>query len=340
MIAACRLAMLSLLILSKSMTTLARAQIELQPTQELAVPNQPGSHVIMSPVKCDTAGALYMQLPDPKHFLAGPLLKISSDGKDVVRYSLDSVPDIKEVAVMDFAVGSTGEVYFLVSSNGNAYVLRFDRDGTYDSTIRLRQDFAPSRIGIFGTGDLFISGMKTRSAASSQRAPASALVSSQGEVLKYIMLRRDLKSSARQKQKWSSQLSDRDFEQAVTGSFIESVDDGNVYVARRTPKGPIFVVSPSGALVRTISLKPPTNAELSDIRVSHGRIAAMFVRKGGSGGIERVIFSVIDASTGRAIAEYYHSSASLGAALACYVPNTFTFLASDESLRIIRAEPQ
>jgi hypothetical protein len=283
-----------------------------------------------------------MQLPDPKHFLGGPLLRIAPDGKTTLRFSLESTAELADASVSDFAIGPSGEVYLLLSRpNDSQYLARFDKAARFVSKTRLDKDFELTRFGLFASGDFLATGRDAAASASgSNLAAETVILDSQGQLLRKVELPGDVTPRSVPTDTKTSSY-DKNYARTVLGSFIESSDDGNAYLGRRSPAGPIYIISPGGEVIRRISLKPPDNAELTDIRVSHGRLAAMFLQRTNkpSASISRVIFSIIDVHTSETIAEFAHSSAQLGAALGCYVPDEFTFVTttSDDMLQIARA---
>jgi hypothetical protein len=319
------------------------AQVALKITSVTPIENQ-GRTALMSPFKCDESGRIYVQLPDPKIFMNGPLLRISADGKNTVRYSLDFLQDVPGASIADFAVSPTGETSVLIAAEGNrAYVARFDSDGKFLSMLKLEKEFEAHRIGVFATGDFVVTGSlaNPRATAANLQHAFTGLFDTQGRLLKEILPSRDIKPNKSEGKRLGGP--DKDYDRAISGSILE-LADGNLYLARLSPSGPVYVIAPSGEIVRRISLQAPEQTQLSSIKVSHGRLVAMYIRHKNklTGEIDHVVFSVLDSQTGREYAKYRHSSAALGVALACYTPETFTFLATagDQSLQIIRAEPE
>ena len=135
---------------------------------------------------------------------------------------------------------------------------------------------------------------------------------------------------------------DRDYQRALELSEAHNADDGRVYLMRYATGAPVFAISETGE-VKAIKVGAPDGAYLSSIAVSGGKLANMFVRKKipGEAPIAEVIFSVIEVNTAQRTGEFYHRSASLGAAFACYRRGIFTFVKSDSGnqLQIIRAAP-
>jgi len=104
------------------------------------------------------------------------------------------------------------------------------------------------------------------------------------------------------------------------------------------------VLAPDGRVLHTLRLSPPKGDSLSAVKLGKGRVVAEFTeRSKNSSAISRVLLQVLDATTGEKYAEYYHSSARIGSALACYEPDDFSFLAVDSSngaVVLVHAHPQ
>ncbi|HXE90192.1 MAG TPA: hypothetical protein VNK82_04435 [Terriglobales bacterium] len=101
-------------------------------------------------------------------------------------------------------------------------------------------------------------------------------------------------------------------------------------------------MSAAGELLRTLQLTPPESFRLREIKVGQGRIAAVYTRRPDRNRGETtsaVTIAVIDAVTGEKQAEYFHQSPELGLGLACYTPDTFTFVGADRQgyLELIHA---
>ena len=127
---------------------------------------------------------------------------------------------------------------------------------------------------------------------------------------------------------------------AVSGGKIRLGDDGNVYLMRRTSPATIYVISPSGELVRTVKIEPARHGWASvDMQVSNERIAVEFsdcsaARCDGS------VFAVANAVSGERLTDY--TDEPRFGTLVCFAaaPERFTFLtvSKDNVLQVINAE--
>lgn len=126
-------------------------------------------------------------------------------------------------------------------------------------------------------------------------------------------------------------------------SSAETSEDGNIYLMRNTPSGPVHVISPSGTVRNSISLIPPKGARLSTVKVASGRLVALYIRDNPDReGIGQVILSELDLSNKVKIAEYSHSNFHIGSVLACAAPPIYTFLGADEAghLTVVKTTPE
>jgi hypothetical protein len=116
--------------------------------------------------------------------------------------------------------------------------------------------------------------------------------------------------------------------------------DGNLYVMRRSSPALVYVIAPSGKIMRTLKIAAPVRgAAPSAFHVSGNRLAISFWNEES----QSQTIMVADAQTGRMIASYSDPT-GLETSFACYSANegVFTFLKLGEgnALEVIRAEAQ
>src|SRR6202011_2748542 len=63
------------------------------------------------PIKTDLDGNIYLRLYETGQIRGGPILKVSSDGKKTVRFSLNGQGNVG--GIQDFSPGTNGELYML-----------------------------------------------------------------------------------------------------------------------------------------------------------------------------------------------------------------------------------
>lgn len=130
---------------------------------------------------------------------------------------------------------------------------------------------------------------------------------------------------------------------AIDFSQTSAGEDGNIYLMRWTSPAIIYVISPSGEVIRRLSVAAGDDfATPMTMHVSGRRIAVLFMHP------ERpeTIVKIVDLE-GNEISTFTASSKDavrLGGALACYMSdqNRFTFLSTtkDQRLRFTFAEPR
>lgn len=324
----------------------AQRPTELKRTGSVATSEIAASLVV--PVKCDPdenpVARIAADTPG-----AGPVISISRDGKRVTRFSLEATPDrFQQARISDFAVGPNGALYLLVRLGPDAHVLRFDSSGRFSSEFQVSEAVGPTQIAVFKTGDLLIAGGPPPNLPTNL-AHANAFIgifNESGQLYRKLDLPKDVGPAVELKEKspvgdarGKVAPRDRTFEEAIALSSMELADDGNIYLMRHTPSGPIYAIGPAGDIRNRISLNPPKGAYLSAVKVARGRLAAEFIQnKPDSYEIESVILQVVDLQTGGTVGEYFHSDSGIGSALACYVPDEFTFLANDDKGRLMLTE--
>lgn len=261
---------------------------ELTAKERVKVPSE-YAHILTGTFQCDSDSNLYVRPYDPE--LTGPVLKISADGQRVTRVTLGSVPGFDHAELRDFAVTPEGQVYFLAprlsaEKQPENYVLKFDKEGKPAGSVRVEGPYLLLRIGVFPSGGVFLAGWNQRSASANPhepRRPFAGIVDSQGRLVKDLAgLKEDIqfrKEDLAAKTPKESDAAVLEYERTISGSQVRSGEDGNFYLMRYAPEGPVLVLSPSGEVLRVSHLQPPRSARLVDIKLARGRLAAVFLRK-------------------------------------------------------------
>jgi hypothetical protein len=119
---------------------------------------------------------------------------------------------------------------------------------------------------------------------------------------------------------------------AVSGGQIRLGEDGNAYLMRRTSPATVYVISPSGELLRSLKIEPPESGQMpNDMQISGNRIAVQF---------SETNLTVADATTGQTLANYL-GEGNVQGVLVCYSakPERFSFLTFTDGhkLRMVEA---
>lgn len=299
-----------------------------------------------APVKCDGRGNVYFQhaeqLDDPGR---NPLLRISSDGRQVLRVALTSIPGLEQMRLVDFAPASSGVLVLLSSSDGNSYFLaELDEKGALWRKSTLPAKLLPAQVAAFDNGNVLIAGRRTREEGQPSTIPQSfaAIFDRAGRLLFDVSLSEDPVSQPAAPDAQANVR--RSVERILALSVAETTDTGYVYLGRHNPPGPVFLVASSGQVVATLRPEPPPGALLSSFKIAGTRLAALYVRpkEPSKPEIQEVILSLWDTTNREKLAEYHHTSARIGSALACFNADVFTFLSSDDDnhLLLIHASGQ
>lgn len=209
---------------------------------------------ITDTVKCGGTGDLFLMLP-ARGTNGGPILRISPDGQETVTFAINSVPDLIDGKINDFAPSATGDGLFLLvkSGSGEQYVVRFDGDGRYKSRSRIALSIDGRRIADFSDQEFLISGTEAKT-GTTQRQAFIGLFGSDGQLLRRIESPDDVLPVAGQSQV-------RTKPGTGAGEAIQDIDTGrrdktyekalNLSIAQAGPDG---------------SLPPPTRPFSSALR--------------------------------------------------------------------------
>jgi hypothetical protein len=345
-----RLQTFALILLSGWLPAQRISTLELK--EKVSVPNV-FAGILVGDIKCDASSNLYFQPYAPSRDRTGiygnSIVKISANGEKKTRFDLSTVSGFEQAEIVDFNVGN-GDIYFLASKNseGPVYLLKFDADGKYKSLSRLEADITPRQLAAFGDGNLLIGGFvvnRENIPSNSAKQPFLGVFNERGQLLFPVSLKGDIgpQNASSASSEDNNLEPRRSYEKAIAISIMQSGQDGNVYLMRFSPQGPVFTISPSGRMLRVLKLQAPEAAKLATIKLANDRLAALFLKKKqGERGIKEAVISVYDTSTSEKVADYSYSTAEIGLGLACYTPETFTFIGGNQqgTLQIIRAVPK
>ncbi|HZP63419.1 MAG TPA: hypothetical protein VFB28_08405 [Terriglobales bacterium] len=310
-----------------------------------------GNFSVQLPMKCGADGTIYIRFAGAGSEPTVTLIR--DDGKIASEIRLRAIPEFTENTVYDFAPGN-GDVLVL-SAKGKPhtqtiwYVSRFKTDGSYVSSVKVetgfKPDFEPLHIAAFPSGDLLIAGItKGHKGDEVASVPFVGIFGADGEFQRQLVTQRDVgKEDVKHKASDKAISEDEQIRNLLEVSYLQTGDDGNAYLMRHTPSGPVFVVSPGG-VVRRVALVPPVKgADLQWIVPSGGVIAAQY-RSTDPGERKTHYLTVVDSSTStvRETIRYLHDYQSTGGGMACYQHGTFTFIAGapDNKLQLVKAIAQ
>jgi hypothetical protein len=322
-------------------------QIAIMGTDQIPQQHQQRVLSIKAPVKCSPSGELYMEL------LGGGVEPgvsiVSEDHQHISWFGLSQVADLENANLLDFAPGVSHDVFLLGSRNATEerrpadYLVVHFKEGASASVtkLNLKPGFQLRQIALLGADDFVVSGFF---GWQSRRAQAfTAIFDASGQFLREIRLPADLSPH-----NGPQDQIDRPAEAAEAEttslewldlSSLQTADDGSVYLIRNTPVGPLFLITPGGAVRRVTLMSPEKEAVLSSVKIADGRMVAEYYIPGPSGVSRWHFLTVTDLSTGQRLDTLrYQDSESTGVGLVCYRNQTFDFLGyADGHLRVARA---
>jgi hypothetical protein len=309
-----------------------------------------GGFAVRQPMKCGLDGVLYVRFASANSEPAVTL--IGDDGKIISNIRLSEIPEFSQNVFYDFAPAN-GEV-FVLSGKGkphsptmtNYYLSRFKMDGTYISSavldIGFRPEFEPRGIAAFPSGNLLIAGMAKGHDV--PFVPFTAIFRGTGQFLRQVILKDDATDKdAKQKPIDSSFSPAQQERNLIEVTFLRTADDGNVYVTKNTPRGPVFIVAPSGS-VRRVPLAPPVRgADLEGVMAGGGLLVAQY--RSPDGPERHTHYLVVMETSTQKIREtvrYVHEYDKNAVGMSCYRNGTYTFIAGapDGGLQLVRAAVQ
>jgi hypothetical protein len=309
----------------------------------------PGSHAapFMDPVRCDDDGDLYFKWLD-----SATVTKISSDGQQTARFSLDSVPDpqVKRGRFYSYALNGEGELFALVRTQRQSLVVSFDKEGKYEGTVALKAPAVfPYRLAVFPTGEFLLAGvMPAKEGSLAGEAPYTAIFDAQGELVKRLSLTQDNASkatSAEGKRKVTGERAgeDSDFESVIGGGDVTIGPDGYAYLTRNSASPIVYVISSQGTVIRRMVLHAPAGGlrPIGAPLTAPGELVVPF-GKGISGRTLRrpELYSVYNAQTGDHVIDY-EASPDLSGGMLCYAHDAFIFVGGqDGHMALISATPR
>jgi hypothetical protein len=313
----------------------------------------------MSPSKCDADGNLYIRKYAMNRPMLGPVVKIDPDGKRIALFDPAAFSQLALDRADAFSAATDGGMYQIAQSGAlkpRIYVLHFSSDGSPASPTLLDADFEVYTFAAFANGNFLVSGVKRDVQDRSDRGRNfTAVFSADGRELERLSFpevqgqdpqgatKAGTKSNAAGRQNEARKDAEKDAEKPAPTLDLADAEvgsDGNLYVMRGSSPALVYVIAPSGKILKTIKIVAPVRGAVpSAFHVSGNRLAISFRNEENES--QRVI--VADAQTGRRIASY-DDATGVGTSFACYSANdgVFTFLRLGEGneLEVIRAGAQ
>jgi len=218
--------------------------------------------------KCDATGNVYARpihldaSAGDEYFLA-PTKQVTPEGRTTGSFSLTNV--WQDYVGRGVFVDGKGTVYQAAIAPGGVYVVAFAQDGSVKAKIKLETstDVDPWHVAVFESGRLLISGLS----GEHQRTPYTAVFEASGKLVKQIYEPED--EDARTK----AVAGDTEF----TGypgdwgnNFVDRGDvtlgsDGNAYLLHGPVAPFVYVISPTGQVIRKMQIGVGDFSEVSRV---------------------------------------------------------------------------
>lgn len=265
--------------------------------------------------------------------MAGPVLRISREGKRTAAFSITSVPEFDQSSAHDFAVGSRGEVYIISSNAKGKQIVSFEANGEYHSAVKLEGAVLPEQISVSSSGTFLVGGYKLKEGRATG-TPFTGLFDQSGRLVKELELPGDLKPSKDTND--SGRQKGAPLDPAISMSNVVAADDGNFYLMRATAPPIVYVIAPDGSVAHRFKIDPPGDGFAAGVmKAGGGKIVVEFYKAAKGQTPAEQLYSVQDATTGDRFANYVLPPEMLhGGAFACYTPNGFTFIDANASRQL------
>lgn len=336
---------------------------------------------VVTSLGCDARGNIYARpvtLPQGGGIATGtgPITGVFPGSKEVLRYPLPPIPDYRPLILVGYAVSPRGKVYALAATallkepgehpRPAFIIVEYNDDGTVDSYFKVGAEpgnrLRPLRMALFGDGNFLLSGTTT---LENGMGTFSGVFDRQGTFTTPLKLgeatatfhgkpvsaseaaerfaKSDQAKPSRAKQLEAEGKNPVGLESS-TLSF--SSQDGNVYVLQGTSEAVLYVVAPTGEIVRQYRLKPPEPG-MSPLQMSEAGLGYLYIYYGHVGVFvsnestdNPDFITVLNSETGKVVEVYRlpRSQAGLLIPACAKSPDDFLFLGTskDNHLEVVR----
>jgi len=345
---------LALLLLCGALYASGQGLKRLAVTDTLTIPGQHyqrGGMAVRVPVKCTPGGELFVE------FVGGGVEPgvsvVSEDRQRIVRFNPMQGSGMEGSVLEDFAPGTSHDLFLLLSRvtsenvtqrGSTDHLIVHWKEGASPSVteLALKPGFQLRQVALLGSDHFLVSGFF----GWQHLHPESftAIFDSGGQFLQKLTLPGDLNADSE-----SPNITGRfptDMAQAETSavgwlesSSLQTAHDGSAYLARGDPQGPVFIISPGGAVRRITLTVPKIGATLSSVKIAGGKIAAEYDVPTSTEGHHSHFLTVTDLSTGKLLDAVRYEGTELPGWLVCYRNQSFEFLTygADGRLNVVRA---
>ncbi len=285
---------------------------------------------------CDGSGNIYSRLwaGDDSETSQLPVQEITPEGVLTKSFRVAETSQIGDTTKGIF-VSEAGDVYEAARSATGLYVLQFAKDGSAKASVKLEaepREVDPWQLVVFKDGGYLLIGLTGKD----HRTPYTAVFDANGKLVKNIYEPED--EEARQKAEGRDVAYTRS---NVGNRFVGLGDvaagsDGNVYLLRGASPTLVYVISPSGKVIRKLHIDTGSAEFVArDIKSYAGRLAIGF------NGRDNLV--LVTDLNGQTIASYTIARHKPDwPALACYDSKGLTFVTTyaEKELYLLKAKLQ
>lgn len=307
---------------------------------------------VMGPLRCGSNGSVYLRIPlDDQDILNSPVFAVTPDGKQHTTFSVRESPGLDKASLVDYSPASDGTVWMLaLDQDQKFYLVHFGEKGKFIAKNALQEALHPARIAAFDTGELLLTGNEDSPPVGTEptvQKPFTAIISSRGQLAYRVFLPGDIQPAASTSgDEKARRTAQRNYERALSLSFVDRVDPGRVFLARYAAQSPIYILNRAGEM-RAIPAEVPQGTHLTDVKADGSSLLLMYARyaKDGpppAGQMTEVIFQVWNIETGEMMTKFSHNSPEIGAGLACFRSGILTFVTMSmegDKILLVRTAP-
>jgi hypothetical protein len=283
---------------------------------------------------CDREGNIYARVwaGDDSSIDQLPVQEITPDGRLTRNFRAAEAFQKTDLAKGVFA-SDAGDIYQVARIEEGIYAVKFAKDGSALSTVKLEADgrlVDPWQLAVFKTGGYLVSGLT----GEDHRTPYTAVFDANGKLVRKVYEPED--EDARRK----AASGDEGYTHSNAGNRfvglgdVASAEDGNVYLLRGISPALVYVVSPTGQVVRKLHIDAgDSDFAARSIKSYAGRLAIGF-----QGPTNLVLVTDLE---GKTIASYTMGRHKPDLpALACFNSSGFTFATvyAEKGLYLLKAK--
>lgn len=285
---------------------------------------------------CDSDGNIYARVwaGDGSGTARLPVQEITPDGMLARNFRVTGTSQNTDLA-KGFFVSDLGDVYQAARMANGVYIVRFAKDGSVKSTVKLEADLRlvdPWQLAVFKAGEYMLSGLS----GEDHRTPYTAVFEANGKLVKQIYEPEDEEARRKAENGDTAYTLSNAGNRFVGFGDVASGSDGNVYLLRSTSPALVYVVSQAGQVVRKLHI----DSGSPDLIAGNIKLHADRVAIGFTGPRNLVMVTDLEGKTIASYAVDRHKPD--WPALACYDGEGFTFVTAyaEKELYLLKAKLQ